>query len=155
MTMSFSECEFRTGTATYEFIVAHLLGCADSFHPPLYSYVRIEEYARKIHGHAITFEAWHGSELVGLIAAYFNDHETKVGFITNVSVLEEYRGRGIAAQLMQEVIEYGRTHGFFRVDLEVGTGNARAQRLYEASGFVAIEQRREGLLMSRMIAARR
>ncbi len=153
--MNCSELKFRRGTATYEHIVAHLLGCADSFSPPLYTYVAVEQYARKILEHTVTFEAWAGTKLGGLVAVYFNNRETRVGFITNVSVLEEYHGRGIAARLMQEAIEYGRTHGFVRVDLEVGADSPRAQRLYDSSGFVVVERGPEKLLMSRKIPARR
>lgn len=151
MTMNCSEFEFRVGTATYESIVALLLGYSDSFRPPLYTYVNMEEYARKILDNAVTFEAWGGSELVGFIVAYFNDNETKNGFVTNVSVLEEYQDCGIAYELMRQAIEFGKNHAFVRLDLEAGTDSTRAQRSYKRNGFVVVEQRRDKFVMSRMI----
>ena len=140
MIMNCSECDFRTQTATYESIFVHLLECADDFSPPLYTYVKIEEYAQKILDRAITFEAWKGNDLVGLIAAYFNDNDTKVGFVTNISVLERFRRCGVAFELMQRMIRYGASKGFIRVELEVKIGNSRARRLYERFGFIVIEQ---------------
>lgn len=151
--MNCSEFDFRIRTATYESIVAHLLECAEDFSPPLYTYVTIEEYAHKILEHAVTFEAWKENDLVGLIAAYFNDNDTKVGFVTNVSVLKRFRNCGIASKLMRWMIQYGTNQGFMRVDLEVKTGNSRVRRLYESYGFTVVAQTENALRMSCVTAA--
>jgi len=100
--MNCSEFDFKIKTASYEVIIDHLNKCADNFKPPLYTYVNIEEYSRKIYNNAITFESWANNNLVGLIAAYYNNYDTKVGFITNVSVIKEYQGYGIASKLLSE-----------------------------------------------------
>jgi|WetSurMetagenome_2_1015567.scaffolds.fasta_scaffold1220904_1 ribosomal protein S18 acetylase RimI-like enzyme len=134
--MNCYKINYRTKTASYESIIEHLNKCDDSFNPPLHSYVNIQEYGKKISNHAVTFEAWDGDELIGLAAAYFNNFETKVGFWTNLSLLEGYRGCGIASNLTKKVIAYGRENGFIRIDLEVKTINTHVLKFHAKHGFM-------------------
>ncbi len=138
MNTNSSNWDFRINTASYEDIVLHLNGCASNFVPPLNTYVNIADYARKIREHAITFEAWDKDTLVGLIAAYFNNTATKVGYITNVSVLPVYEGRGIASSLLERTITYGIRHDFHKIELEVNPFNDRAIFLYKRFGFKCV-----------------
>ena len=149
--MSCSEFDFKIKTASYEVIIDHLNKCADNFKPPLYTYVNIEEYSRKIYNNAITFESWVNNNLVGLIAAYYNNYDTKVGFITNVSVIKEYQGYGIASILLSNTIKYGKNNGFISVALEVNINNSNAIKLYEKYGFIATEQSQEKIKMKSII----
>ncbi len=103
---------YKIETATSEEIRAHLLKCNDDFFPRLSERVNIDEYAKKISEKSVTFEAWSGYFLVGLIAAYFNDDEHKVGFISNVSLVKDYVGIGIASELMKQCIHYAKRHNF-------------------------------------------
>ena len=149
--MNCSEFDFKIKTASYEVIIDHLNKCADNFKPPLYTYVNIEEYSRKIYNNAITFESWVNNNLVGLIAAYYNNYDTKVGFITNVSVIKEYQGYGIASILLSNTIKYGKNNGFISVALEVNINNSNAIKLYEKYGFIATEQSQEKIKMKSII----
>jgi ribosomal protein S18 acetylase RimI-like enzyme len=134
--MNCSELQFRTKTASCKSIREHLIMCEDSFNPALQTYVDIEKYGKKIFDNAVTFESWDGDVLVGLVAAYYNNNETKIGYIPNVSVLEQYQGHGFASQLLMTAIDFGRQRGFVRVDLELNIKNTKALRLYEQLGFV-------------------
>lgn len=59
-----------------------------------------------------------------------------VGYVKRVVVDPAYRGYGIARQLMEHIIDYGRAeHGLEAIDLHVWEGNTPAIRLYEALGF--------------------
>lgn len=58
-----------------------------------------------------------------------------------IGLLSDYRGRGIGRQLIGAAIAAADACGFERIDLTVLADNARAIRLYEATGFV-----REGLM---------
>lgn len=149
--MSCSEFDYKIKTASCEEIINHLNRCADNFNPPLYTYVNIEEYSRKIYDNAITFESWVDNNLVGLIAAYFNNYNTRIGFITNVSVIKEYQGFGIASKLLSNTIKYGKNNGFISVALEVNIKNSNAIKLYEKYGFVATEQSQDKIIMKRII----
>lgn len=58
------------------------------------------------------------------------------GDISNVAVAEHFRGQGIAAALLQRLLEYGRdTYGINAFTLEVRSKNTPAIRLYESAGF--------------------
>lgn len=123
--------------ATKAEIAEHLLRCDVDFVPPLSGRVEIEAYAQKIASKATRFEAWSGGTLVGLVAAYCNDQEKRIVYITSVSVLKEWKGKGIAAHLTGRCIEYAKASGMRQISLEVSGENAPAIKLYEKIGFVA------------------
>jgi ribosomal protein S18 acetylase RimI-like enzyme len=55
--------------------------------------------------------------------------------ISNVAVLPEYRGRGIAGHLVDTALEHVRSRGGRRVFLQVRSDNVTALSLYEHRGF--------------------
>ena len=116
-------------------IVKHLLLCDDNFLPYLSDRVNIIDYAQKIVSKAVRFEAWSEGELVGLVAVYCNDNENSIAYITSVSVLREWMGKGIAGLLIKRCIEYVETSGMKQVSLEVGSNNNHAINLYKKNGF--------------------
>ena len=127
---------YKTKTALTEEIYSHLKECNENFIPPLEEKVNIMNYSRKIFENAITFEAWNEKILVGLIAAYLNDTENKSAFITNVSTIKSYMGKGIAKELMKMCINYSKNYNFKEINLEVSSKNADALNLYLKYGFV-------------------
>ena len=127
---------YKTKTALTDEIYSHLKECNENFIPPLEEKVNILNYSKKIFENAITFEAWDEKILVGLIAAYLNDNENKSGFITNVSTIKSYMGKGIANELMKMCIIYSKNHNFKEINLEVSSKNADALNLYFKYGFV-------------------
>jgi GNAT superfamily N-acetyltransferase len=129
------EIAFRMNTASEAQIADHLLRCDAGFVPPLSSRVEIGGYAHKISTRATRFEAWDRA-LVGLLAAYCNDAGRRgAAYITSVSVLEGWRGRGVALRLLEQCIDHARKLGFRCVELEVDGANAGAVGLYGKSGF--------------------
>ena len=129
--------EYSTNQASEAEIAEHLLRCDSDFMLPLSARVEIKDYAQKIVSNAARFEAWSGDTLVGLAAAYCNDMESGVAFVTSVSVLREWAGKGIMSKLISQCIEHAKKFGMWRISLEVGDGNMPAIRLYEKYGFVA------------------
>lgn len=117
-------------------IEQHLAVCDQAFVPRLSARVELHEYSRRLHLRATRVEAWVESELIGLLAFYCNDVSTRVGFVSNVSVVPQYRGKGIAGEMVRRCIEHCRSAGMRRLDLEVDPSNADAIRLYERNGFV-------------------
>lgn len=128
--------EYLTNKASEAEIAEHLSRCDGDFVPPLSGRVEIIDYAKKIASKATRFEAWSGGRLVGLVAAYCNDQESHSAYITSVSVLREWTGKGIAERLMNQCVEHARASGMQRISLEVAGGNAAAIKLYKKSGFV-------------------
>ena len=62
--------------------------------------------------------------------------------ITNIAVLEAYRGRGIGKQLTQALLQYLSNLGACYATLEVRVSNLRAQNLYRSLGFVSVGKRK-------------
>lgn len=135
--------KFSTDRASAADIFGHLSRCDSVFVPPLSSRVDINDYAQKIAGDAVRFEAWLGRELTGLVAAYCNEPGKACAFITSVSVLPEWQEHGIASQLVAHCVTYAQRKGFGRIELEVASCNRKAVALYEKHGFLV--SRTDGL----------
>lgn len=116
-------------------IEKHLLICSKLFVPPLETYVVIPEYADKLAKNAVTFEAWNNNQLVSLIACYLNDKTKNKGFISNVSTIPSFQGKGIISQLLQNLIDYANSENFKCLLLEVSKLNNRAISFYLQKGF--------------------
>ena len=129
---------YNINTATADDLTIHLRACDANFIPALSEKVDIEDYAQKLSKHAVNFEAWDGGVLAGLIAAYFNDTENGLGYITNVSTVGGYGGRGIASTLLQKCIAYGQAQQFESIGLEVNKQSLAAISLYQKFGFVTV-----------------
>lgn len=129
--------EYLTNSASEAQIAEHLLCCDADFVPTLSERVEIRDYAQKIASKATRFEAWSNGTLVGLVAAYCNDPETRIAHITSVSVTMVWTGKGIAARLINQCVEHAKAAGMRQIGLEVAADNMPAIKLYEKSGFVA------------------
>lgn len=140
---------YKQQTASLQSVTNHLTSCSGNFVPTLAETVDIGVYAEKIVKNSITFEAWSNSELAGLIAAYFNDEKREEGYITNVSTLLEYSGRGIASRLLDKCIRYGTDTGFKKIRLEVNSSNQHAVSLYKKHGFFQTGTRKDYILMQK------
>ena len=127
--------QYKIKTADFNNVFTHLVKCNDNFIPKLTDKVDIAAYSKKIAENSVTFEAWLKDELIGLIAAYFNDSKNHVGFITNVSTVKEYSGKGIASQLMNRCIAYAIEKQFSEITLEVFHKNSSAFELYKKFHF--------------------
>ena len=145
--MNAESLDFKVDACTEEDIRSHLSGCDARFSPPLSDRVDIGEYSRKLRLNAITFEAWNGESLVGMVAAYLNVGERSC-FITNTSVLAEFSGRGVAARLLAACLERARAEQVETVSLEVSQDSRPAIRLYTKFGFQVVGNR-EGFLKMR------
>jgi len=127
--------EYTLRTATVSDIIIHLNRCRDNVIPVLEKITNIEVYSKKLAEYSVTFEAWYNKDLIGLVAAYFNDPKNKLGFITNVSVIKEYYRKGIASKLLNDCIVYGQQNYFQEIRLDVSVSNEQAISLYRKFNF--------------------
>lgn len=116
-------------------ICGHLSACGESFVHELNRRISIEDYSEKIHKQTVRFEAWAGEELIGLLAAYCNDRDQYIAYITNVSVTEAWKNMAIARRLMCQFLPYARKLGMRCIRLDVEKDNKRAIALYRQFGF--------------------
>lgn len=133
-----------------EDILRHFAACDASFDPPLSVRVNLSAYAEKLADHATRFEIWAGedlkdSNLIGLVAVYCNAPDRLKAFISNVSVIPDHTGQGIARRLMEAALVHLRARGFTKVELEVSTGATAALGLYKTLGFLGDEARGQPL----------
>jgi ribosomal protein S18 acetylase RimI-like enzyme len=136
---------FKEQTATSQEVIEHLWQCNENHSPVLSEKVDLSSYSRKIREKAITFEAWSGNVLIGLVAAYLDDVDG--GYITNVSVVNAYMGKGVANQLMKMCIAHADQKGFDKLTLEVSIGNSKAIQLYKKFHFVQYQTNNNSTLM--------
>jgi ribosomal protein S18 acetylase RimI-like enzyme len=129
-------------------IAAHLLHANAGFTPTLSSRVDIGFYAQKLHDKAKRFEAWQGEHLIGLVAAYCNQHDGGTAFVSSVSVSPEQQGQGLASVLMRQCLDYVQGRGFSRIDLEVDQRSEAAIALYKKQGFATLASKGSTLTMS-------
>ena len=126
----------------------HLRACNDYFIPPLNGRVEVNDYAKKITTKATKFEAWSAGKMIGLVAVYCNDHTDYIAHVTNVSVLKQWMGKGIARTLMSQAIEHLNEIGMRQINLEVAMANNAAISLYRKSGFCRCKVNGSFLTMS-------
>ena len=127
-------------------VESHLRECDERFSPHLSARVDLVDYARKLASFADRFEVWRGSRLVGLVAAYVNDAETRQGFISSVSVCADVEGGGLASELVRKCVQHAREKGCESLGLEVGEGDRRTQAFYLKHGFGLSGKGRSGFL---------
>ncbi len=126
---------FSINTSKAQEIKRHLVACDETFHPPLSSKVDLAEYSKKLADCATRFEAWSDGELVGLVSAYCDNVESGSAYVTNVSVLPAFTGRGIARRLLSSCRDHASGKGFVSLSLEVDPKAQSALYLYHGLGF--------------------
>ena len=132
--------EIYVNRASVAQLAEHLRLCDRFFVPPLSERVALMDYSAKLYEKAERFEAWIDTTLVGLLAGYYDAESSVVAFITNVSVLKEWQGRGVASVLVERSIAHAQHLGFELIELQVALQNDLAVRLYQKHGFQVISQ---------------
>lgn len=71
--------------------------------------------------------------------ASFKHHEEGVAEVKRVFLKKEYRGRGLAKELMRQLEERARAKGYQKLVLETGAVLKEAYHLYQKLGYELIE----------------
>ncbi len=115
----------------------HAMWCANLFEYPLDedNVAEVLTYATEKYGDVPYLATDDGRE-VGFFC-YHTDQTTKEGMLKFFIVNPEYRGRGIAKEMLKAVLEYafGKA-GAELVQLNVFPENIRAKKCYEKAGFI-------------------
>lgn len=141
---------YKTNQSDFNDIYYHLMECDLFFNPKLSEKIDIVEYSKKINAKAIRVEAWNNDLLIGLVAYYFNP-ENSTAFITNVSVLDSFKGLGIAKKLLQEAINQIEFINCISIQLEVGKSSFAAINLYLKFDFEIAGDNLDNYLMKKII----
>lgn len=104
------------------------------FNPPLSEKVNLSEYADKILSNAhLVYRLSQENRLIGLVVLYCNNVVDLKSYIALVGVRKDYRGQGIAREMMKEAINYVNENRFLTIGIH--SNNIIAVSLYLDLGF--------------------
>jgi len=83
------------------------------------------------------FVAESENRIIGYITTRI-DREAGKGRIPNLAVVEQFRGRGVARQLIERALEYFRAEGLEYAVIETMAQNLAGNYLYPACGFIEV-----------------
>lgn len=92
----------------------------------------------------LTLLAMLGDEAIAFIRCDVVDERelaARVGWIAHVGVRREWRGIGVGSGLLSVSLQHFRAEGLGYAELNVGSDNPNARRLFERAGFTATGQR--------------
>ena len=138
---------FTQNSASPQHLYVHLQSCDNAFIPPLGERVAVAEYAEKLHGNSERFEGWSDTDLIGLVAAYINKSSQGSAFISNVSVVTEFHGQGVATTLICRCFEWMKAKEIRSVYLDVSSKNIPALNLYQKWRFKAVGEDNSNIKM--------
>lgn len=75
------------------------------------------------------------NEIVGYIYIRETDTENKICLLDGMYVLENYRNKGIASELIKEALKLCQEKGYRYVDINVMYKNELAKKIYKKIGF--------------------
>ena len=93
----------------------------------------------KIDQHAEFLKYYFDAKLVGFIACYCNNYDSKKAFISLVLIDKYYRGRGISKKIFDQLFGLLKEKKFTNCGLEVRRDNVNAINLYKSLGFKSVD----------------
>jgi ribosomal protein S18 acetylase RimI-like enzyme len=129
-------------------LVEFLTSIDHKFTPALSERVDLTFYADKLYKFAFLIVGFHNRQVTGICAFYENDHSSKTAFLSLIYIDEAYRGQGIAAKLITEMIEHLKSKSMCSVSLEVSKVNKSAIGLYEKLKFRRMNENATSLFMN-------
>jgi L-phenylalanine/L-methionine N-acetyltransferase len=120
------------------------------FHPLINPYLLYEQMDKKsfrpifkdLIKNDILFIFSEDGQDVGMFKLAPLKHRTAhIAYLGGVGIHPRFAGKGHGTQMMQEIIDFGKTLGLLRIELSTATINEKAIHLYQKVGF-----QREGVL---------
>jgi ribosomal protein S18 acetylase RimI-like enzyme len=137
--------QFVINKSSEKEIHEHLVKISPFFKPQLNSYVDLKIYSNKIFNKSVRFDCFNENNLIGLIALYISEG---FGFITNISVLPQFQGQGIAQNLLINCVCFvKKIEGIKYLRLEVFHQNKVAQSFYGKNNFKIISKSKKKVIM--------
>ena len=97
--------------------------------------VDIEKFSRKLAKNSTCFTIYKDNTLVALATCYFNNLDTKEGYIATLTVLDGYRRKGKGSYLLFNIKEYMKRNGFKCVKVAIHKKNEISYNFYKKNGF--------------------
>ena len=122
-------------TLTKKHLIDFLFTIDKDFPIPLSDKVNIVEYAEKLMDKADLVVDMEKDSIRGLVAGYTENIIDNSAYIALVGVRDEFRGQGIAKQLVTTFIEMCREKSIQSINLYTHQTNTSAIKMYETLGF--------------------
>jgi ribosomal protein S18 acetylase RimI-like enzyme len=109
------------------------------------AHVKFERFLREVMESykSLVLVAPEGKELVGFCIAYVTEHrvlhETKFGFISDIFVKGQYRGRGLGTEMIEETKKWFEELHIARIELRLSTKNKIGNAFWRKHGFIDYE----------------
>jgi ribosomal protein S18 acetylase RimI-like enzyme len=130
------EVDFYIKSLSKQEILNLLEANNEAHYEKLSNLVNLDTYSEKLSKYAINFTCYQQDKLVGLCACYFNDDVTKIGYISGISFLNEYRSLGLGSKLIRLVIEYAKENSFKEINITPDCNNNVLINFLEKNGFL-------------------
>ena len=134
------EITIYVGKINKDFFKQYILQYDNDFYEPLSKRVDMDTFSDKINKQSTTFVLVYKEVVAGLIASYFYDLLSQRGFITLVHTIREFRGKHLAARLVEAVKVHAKSINFHAIDLVVYKDNVVAYKLYLSNGFNVLSE---------------
>jgi len=146
--MSTENLSYSTNNIELVDLTKYLNLIKNDFPAPLDEVVDLKTYSEKMWNFSELFLARKGSKLIGFISCYFNDLESKKGYITSLHVQKNYRRKGVANCMISNLFLYGKRNGFISIDVEVQNNNCNAIAFYNKLNFTISSKREKSMIMT-------
>ena len=127
--------------SNYDRIYEFVKKADKTFPTPICERTDISKFTERILQKAIILQAKIDDESVGLSSFYANDQINHISHWTFLAVDPQYAKRGIATQLIAEMLSIVKKAGMLSVDVLTDTVNTKPRRLYEKLGFKLVEEK--------------
>ena len=112
----------------------------------------LDVYINKLYQHSEINLVFYPNKIIGFIATYCNDLNTKIAFITSICILNHYRRKGIGTKLIQNAEVQAKKCNMQSISLEVSKHNLGAISFYKKHGFYEQKvSKTETILMTKRI----
>ena len=98
----------------------------------------LEQYARKLADNAVVDVVSMEDKIIGFVAFYCNDVLTKRAFLTQIAVVDDYKGQNIGNILLELCVEKVKKNGMKKLICEVDDDNVAALKFYDKNGFTNV-----------------
>lgn len=95
-------------------------------------------------GAEIAMDDWSGvMERGAIISTVSPEHAKGAWIVENVATVPRFRRQGLVDQLLEAMLERGRSKGFELAQIGVFIGNEQARRAYVKAGFEQVDEKRD------------
>lgn len=107
----------------------------DHYFEKLSDRVDIDDYSQKLLENSLQFTLRDDIDLIGLSPCYFNNDKEKVGYISSLTIKEDFRGRKLGSAMIKEIAQFARNKKYNTIMVKIHYDNHISHNFYLKNGF--------------------